>query len=191
MSWLRQGALAKMRRRIVLVSGCPGAGKTTLARPLAQLLGFALFSKDNLKETIFDAMQGAPGDREFSRKAGAAAMELIWHLALQTTEAVLEANFRPHSQYERDRIAHLNADVVEVHCDCDPALARRRYAERAKTKDRHPAHVLAELTDEHLAEFDRPMNVGAVISVDTSRPVDVAQIADEALTHFSALGAKN
>src|SRR4051812_24933063 len=45
-----------MRPAIVLVSGAPGAGKTTLARPLAAALGFALLSKDHIKETLRDAM---------------------------------------------------------------------------------------------------------------------------------------
>jgi hypothetical protein len=39
-------------RRIVLVSGAPGAGKTQLAGPLAAELGFALLGKDRIKETV-------------------------------------------------------------------------------------------------------------------------------------------
>jgi broad-specificity NMP kinase len=38
-------------RRLVLVSGAPGSGKTTLAVPLAAELGFALLRKDRIKET--------------------------------------------------------------------------------------------------------------------------------------------
>jgi adenylate kinase family enzyme len=37
------------RRSIVLVSGAPGAGKTTLAGPLARLLGLPLIAKDDIK----------------------------------------------------------------------------------------------------------------------------------------------
>lgn len=49
-------------RKIVLVSGAPGAGKTTIAQPLAEALGFPLLSKDHIKETLYDSLNGIPGD---------------------------------------------------------------------------------------------------------------------------------
>lgn len=39
-------------RRLVFVSGAPGAGKTSLAIPLAAELGFSLVCKDKIKETL-------------------------------------------------------------------------------------------------------------------------------------------
>jgi predicted kinase len=68
-------------RRLVYVSGAPGAGKTSLAGPLAAELGYALITKDTIKETLHDAL-GAPGaDLAWSRRLGGAAMELLWTLA--------------------------------------------------------------------------------------------------------------
>jgi adenylate kinase family enzyme len=43
-------------RRVVIVSGAPGAGKSTMAGPLAGELGFPLLSKDVIKETLFDVV---------------------------------------------------------------------------------------------------------------------------------------
>lgn len=73
-----------LRRRIVIVSGAPGAGKTTLAIPLAKQLGFALFSKDLMKETFTDTLGVGAGDLAASRRIGGAAMELLWMLARHT-----------------------------------------------------------------------------------------------------------
>ena len=39
-------------KRLVYVSGAPGAGKTTLAGPPAEALGYALITKDTIKETL-------------------------------------------------------------------------------------------------------------------------------------------
>ena len=41
-----------MTRGLVYVSGAPGAGKSSLAVPLAAELGYPLLYKDKLKETL-------------------------------------------------------------------------------------------------------------------------------------------
>ena len=43
-------------RRLVYVSGKLGAGKTSLAFPLAAELGYSLVTKDLVKETLHDAL---------------------------------------------------------------------------------------------------------------------------------------
>ncbi len=164
-----------MLRQIVLVSGAPGAGKTTLAVPLAAELGFPLLSKDDFKETLWDALDLPSGDRTWSRKVGGAAMEVLWTLAARCPSAVLEAPFRPESALERGRLASLDAQFVEVHCSCSPAVAIRRY--NARAHERHPTHVLQVMTAEHLTEFDGPMHVGPVIDVDTEEVVDIPRLA--------------
>jgi adenylylsulfate kinase-like enzyme len=88
-------------RRLVYVSGAPGSGKTSLAVPLAAELGWALLTKDRIKETLHDALEPPEPDREWSRRLGATAMELLWALAADAPAVVIEANFRPYSEYER------------------------------------------------------------------------------------------
>ena len=43
---------------VVVVNGVPGAGKTTLAAPLAEALDLPLVGKDALKEALFDSVNG-------------------------------------------------------------------------------------------------------------------------------------
>lgn len=163
------------QRRIVLVSGSPAAGKTSLARPLAKLLGLPLIAKDDIKESLVDILGDQSGDLAWSRKVGHAAWMVLWKLAERAPAAVLEANFRPHSAYERERLTRLNARIVEVHCRCPVDVLLQRFHERAKTA--HPAHPATDLTPEWIAQFDRPMGLGAVIEVDTTRPVDIDALA--------------
>jgi predicted kinase len=152
-----------MKHRIVLVSGPPASGKTTVGRPLAERLGFALLTKDDIKETLF------------SRRIGAAAMELLWALAPHCPAVVLEANFRTQSQYERNQVARLlaEADIVEVYCRIPREEASRRFAERAREERHHPAHVLAEMAPDRMAEYEEPFALSSTIEVDTTRPVDM------------------
>jgi predicted kinase len=166
-------------RRVVIVSGAPGTGKTTLAEPLAEALGFALISKDHLKETLFDALGGPVDDLQFSRQLGRASMELLWKLAARCPQVVLEANFHRHLAYERVQELALQGQIVELYCRCPPEEAARRFAQRAATGARHPAHPRQSmLSEESFVGCDRPIGIGTVIEVDTGNPVDVGELAN-------------
>ena len=96
-------------RRLVYVSGSPGAGKTSLAAPLAAELGYALLTKDLIKETLHDALGAPEPDLAWSRRLSGAAMELLWALAADAPAVVIEANFRPYSQYARAKLSGLES----------------------------------------------------------------------------------
>ena len=159
--------------RLVYVSGAPGSGKTSLAVPLAAELGYALLTKDRIKETLHDAFGAPEPDLAWSRRLGAAAMELLWALAADTPAVVIEANFRPYSECERAKLSGLTAQPVEVYCLCPPVLAVARYNARVT----HPVHVVTTLQLEAMAEYDRPVGIGALVTVDTTVPVDVSAVA--------------
>jgi predicted kinase len=160
-------------KRIVYVSGAPGSGKTSLAAPLAAELGYALLGKDMIKETLHDAMGAPTPDLSWSRRLGGAAMELLWTLAEHAPAVVLEANFRPHSEYERGRLTSLGGHAVEVHCACPPETAMARYNARAT----HPIHVITSLDLAALTEYDRPVGYGDLVTVDTTQPTDIGALA--------------
>ena len=164
-----------MSRRIVLVSGAPGAGKTTVSVPLARDLGFPLITRDDMKETLGDALDLPSMDLAQSQLLGRAAMAVLWTVAARCPSAVLDAPFRPRSPVERERLESLDARFVEVHCSCSPALAIERY--NARAPHRHPVHVLQVMTPEYLVQFEGTLGVGPVIEVNTEEAVDIARLS--------------
>jgi predicted kinase len=163
--------------RIVYISGRPGAGKSSLASPLAAELGYSLVIKDLVEEVLHDALYD-PGkgriDRAWSLRLGAASWELLWMLAARAGDMVIESNFHPPADIELGKLRGLGARMVEVHCECPAEVAHARYNARL----RHEVHSGA-LPLSAMDKYDRPVGIGPLITVDTTRPVDVAAVAAE------------
>jgi predicted kinase len=64
---------------LIIVTGHPATGKTTLSRALASGLRLPLLSKDTFKELMFDGLGWS--DREWSRSVGATAISILYHTA--------------------------------------------------------------------------------------------------------------
>ena len=172
-----------MRPRIVLVSGPPASGKTTIARPLAEALGFALLTKDDIKESLFTSLNGPPDDLAYSRQIGSAAMNLLWVLAAHCPQVVIEANFRTRSHDEREQVTALlrrpGARLVEVHCRIPLDEAARRFAQRARNERHHPAHALKEISLDQLSQYAEPFALSPVLTVDTIQEVSILALANQ------------
>ena len=173
-----------MTPKIVLMSGYPAAGKSTLARALAPSLGFALISKDDLLNVMYAAVGGQAGDPALSLKIGAAAWAAFWRLSQLCPAAVLDSNIKPGDAYEQARVAEIPGRVVEVHCRCPLDIAQARYAERAKAG--WAAQRTSVLDDARSALYGRPIGRGRLVEVDTSGPVDAAAVARQVAEEFEA-----
>lgn len=64
--------------RKILVMGLPGAGKTTLSRRLAQVLGAVHFNADEVRATVSRDLGFSPADRiEHARRMGMLCDEIV------------------------------------------------------------------------------------------------------------------
>jgi predicted kinase len=137
---------------LIVVTGQPAAGKSTLARRLAKALGSPLLAKDHFKERLF-ASQGS-GDRAWSRHLSDLAWEQLFGEAARLLAAggtvVAEGNFRPgEHEAPLQGLAHAaGARLVQVHCSTPAAIRLARIANRARRGTRHRGHLDAELLAE-------------------------------------------
>jgi len=161
--------------RIVYISGKPGAGKSTLAVPLAAQLGYSLVTKDLLKESLHDALY-IQGESElpWTRLLNIATWGLLWTIAAHAGDMLIEANFHSQSADELDKLRGRGARLIEVNCVCPTGVAQARYNARI----RHQAHSVT-LPQSAWDKYDRPVGIGPLITVDTTAPVDAMKVAAE------------
>src|SRR5919106_3209709 len=143
------------RTLVVLVTGAPGSGKTTLGRRLADDLGCALLSKDAFKERLAED-EGVPRTVAESNRLGARAYAALFAEAGEAADArgrvVVESNFR-RGRSERelaDLVAGVEARVV--HCTATRARIEARC--RGRGTARHPVHLDALRIGDVLRELD-------------------------------------
>ena len=119
---------------LIVVSGAPGTGKSTIARAVGAAARFGVLSLDPVKEALADVL--GLGDEDWSNRLGDAAAEVVFRLAADFPDAVAEGWWRGA---RRDRAVTEFAGAVEVFCRCDPELAAARSLARHDA-GRHPIH---------------------------------------------------
>jgi predicted kinase len=155
----------------VLIAGWPGSGKSTLAAALAGELGLPLLAKDEIKEALMEGL-GQPETVAASRRLGKAAVLVMLRAARTCPGAVLDSTW---FDYALPLARALPGRLIEVHCTVPLELARARY--RARAGHRQAGHLDGARSDQELwGEPSRPLGLGPVVVVDTSGPVDTAEV---------------
>lgn len=131
----------RSRAPLILITGSPGSGKTTLASMMQRELDYPLLQRDALKEVLLDEL-GAK-DRAESQRLGGISWLLLWTMLDQLAgraPVIVESNFS-HGRDDANLDRFLTrAPSVVLHCQTDLATIQRRIAARKGSIDRHPSH---------------------------------------------------
>jgi predicted kinase len=182
---------------IVVVTGPPASGKTTLATAIADEIGLPMIAKDAIKERLYDAL--GPGDREWSMRLGRATYPLLFDILAQELRAsrsvVVDATFGPRVANREFAALHQRwpFDALQIYCTAPRDVLLARYAARAPA--RHPGHLDASIGEEVAAALDagrwsRLALPGRCVTIDTtdSAGVTVARAVALAREHIGAHG---
>jgi predicted kinase len=135
--------------RVILITGLPATGKTTLARTLAARYRLPLVAKDLIKEPLLDVLGAA--DAAQSRRLSDASFAILFAVARELhaagTDMLLEGNFRPgeHEQVLRASVpvwthGQPQARFAQVLCRVDEVERVSRLSRRRDDPERHAGH---------------------------------------------------
>ena len=191
-----------MTPKIVIITGHVATGKTTLGIKLAAALQLPFYSKDALKEILYDTLGWS--DREWSKKAGASAFRLLDHITTQELaagrSAIVEANFLP--QFDSTRFSAWQADYkahyLQIRCSANKEVLIERLKSRSLGDERHPGHNDASDYEEFIPAFQAgDMGFldleGPKINLDTTdfAKVDFAALLTQLYSFLNSVGAQH
>jgi predicted kinase len=128
---------------LIVVSGAPGTGKSTLAHALGRAIGCPVISRDEIREGIVHA--GTPDDRYLHTYW--TFREMVQMLMQAGVTHIAEAAFQDHNWRP---LLDLGPTRV-IRCVADPEVARRRVVVRAA----HPGRPIG-VREWKPIEADRP-----------------------------------
>ena len=183
------------RPTLVIVSGAPGTGKSTLANRLAKQFALPFLTKDDIKERLFDTLGWS--DRAWSQRLGAASIAILSYMAEQMMIArssfVVENAFwaeESRSQWSK-LVQQYRYEPFEIHCTAPIEVLARRFRERAPS--RHAGHIDDAAYDALMEQIERgvygPIALSSdVIVLDTSEFARVDYTAIEEMVRARVEG---
>ena len=161
-----------MTPTLLVVSGLPTAGKTILAAPLAQSLGWPLVTKDDYKGLLYAHLPELP-----QAQGGPLSFALMFHVAgvilAAGTSAVIETHFhRGVSEPHLLRLAGASgARLLQLYCEAPLETLRARHAARVAAGNRPGIDLPFEHAELPPHAGWSPLDLGApLLRLDTARP---------------------
>ncbi|RPJ23675.1 MAG: ATP-binding protein [Chloroflexi bacterium] len=162
---------------IIIVTGRPAAGKSTLAKWLSRELKLPLVSKDGIREELFDRLGWK--DRQWAQELGKASVDMMFYFARAELEVghsiIMDNSFYPPVSNPRFQALkeQYQAESIQIVCDADRETLFKRFRSRAESGNRHPGHGDQDVLEElyvHLADnSSQVLEIGgSVIEVDTT-----------------------
>lgn len=163
---------------LIIVTGAPCTGKTTIAQQLAGKFLLPFVHKDGIKERLFDRL-GWKDDRQWSKLLSLASYDLLYYFIEAQLKAgrslIAEANFKADidTQQILDLQAKFSFTPFQIFCYTDPEILIRRFVERSDSVERHPGHIdqtmAADIRASLLKNEYRPLEVGGqLFEIDTT-----------------------
>lgn len=130
---------------MIIITGAPATGKTTLSNELAKKYGLPKINKDEIKELLFKSLEVK--DSKWTAQLGIASFELTYFFAEKLGETgkvfIVEGNF--DNKYASNIFNSIKSKymykVVQLYCYANCEILYERFINRNLSGNRHPGHI--------------------------------------------------
>ncbi|MFK7904564.1 MAG: AAA family ATPase [Chitinophagales bacterium] len=164
---------------LILLTGPPATGKTTLSIKISQELKLLLFSKDEFKELLYDCDNYSNKDEEerlavFGKSSFQIVQLVIKKLLLSEISCVIDANF--NRRFIGDFLKtlkeshNIHFSMIEINMRCDGEVLLERFKNRPNRHKAHNTDIYQKSIEETLltGHFERIDFPSKYIEVDTT-----------------------
>ncbi len=135
-----------MNKYFIVICGDLAGGKTTYGKKISKKLKIPFFSKDELKEILYDSMNNNNLSYEEKRKIGASSYAVFYNIAEQLMKVghafILESNFVKESiEALNNLIKKYDYKCITVKFEGDLKTLHQRFLKREYSEERHQGLV--------------------------------------------------
>ena len=133
--------------KIIVLSGMPATGKSTLCKKMAKEFGYPVIEKDSIKEELFDTVgfNSYAEKRRLDHAANAVVLNVVEKILQSDSSCIVDNNFDSESGKKfSELIEKYNPECVCVFLCGEPDVLHERYTKRDNAHARHLGHVLQE-----------------------------------------------
>lgn len=127
---------------LIIITGQLAAGKTTYGKRISQKLQIPFFSKDKIKEILFDSVNDNKLEYEEKRRIGISSYDIFYNIAEELMKVrkafILESNFVKESiPILKNLVKKYNYHTITIRFEGDLEVLHERFIKRENSNERH------------------------------------------------------
>lgn len=128
--------------RLIIITGAPASGKSSIAETVGKRLNIRAISKDGFKISLFEkyGFTNHSEKKKLSIKGEKMMHDTIREYVDKSTDLIVDNNFKDFNELRNIlEASEKEVHVICVYCVADYVILAERYNERISRGDRHPA----------------------------------------------------
>lgn len=129
-------------KNIIIVTGELAAGKTSYGKKISEKLGIPFFSKDAIKEILYDSLDCSNLNYESKKKLGATSYSIFYYIIEEQLKVekplIVESNFVKESvPIMKKLLKKYGYKSITIRFEGDLKVLHKRFLEREYSTERH------------------------------------------------------